>query len=325
MSKYHNKYTKKRNAHYDIPNLTSNVYMGAGFWCPERLEKHRFPRYHAEIVLGKRTKYMNWIEFVVCTLKERTFCDYCKSFFLVNMSEQKVLTKELESRLLKLKAFEYEEEPLRIQRGVITELYYGEEYDEFGRSVSNDHYGHGSDLTEFQRIPYLDLEIINVLTNILNDNESDPTVVFEKRRYIQSFVEFIGNLSKLSDKLFVKQHYQNQDDFHYALHEVSWSLGFLVAEYNSKFSQELVRSKGLVNATRVRHRDGEKRRSASLKAGNQILKQKPELIVSLPKLARIIEESRLPEHKQRNGSQIGSEAIAIHLREALRLGKLKNS
>jgi len=325
MSKYHNEYTKKRKAHYDIPNLTSNVFMGPGFWCPEKLEKHRNSSYHAEIILGKKTQYMNWIELAVCTLKERVFCYNCKSLILVDVSERKVLTKELESRLLRLRDFEYEEEPLRIQRGVVTELYYGEEYDEVGHSISNDHYGHGSDLTEFQRIPYLDLEIIDVLRNILTDKENDPAVVFEKRRYIQSFVEFIGSLSDYSDKLVVKKLFQNQDDFHYALHEVSWSLGFLLAEYKSKFSQELVRSKGLKNAVMVRHKDGEKRRSASLRAGNEILEQKPELIANLPQLARIIEELCLSEHKQRNGSQIGWEAIAIHLREGLKLGKLKNS
>jgi len=169
------------------------------------------------------------------------------------------------------------------------------------------------------------LEIIDVFTNILTDLESDPDVVIEKRRYIQSFVECITNLDTFLNDEPVNNHKLEIRETLQATHQVSWTLGFLVAEYKSKFVLESIRSKGQKSATKARSRDGKKRRNASLDTGNEVLKSKPELIIDLPKLAKLIEGMQLPDHKQRNGAQIAWEAIAIHLREGLKMGKLKNS
>jgi len=126
MNKYYEEYRKNRSAHSSVPSLV-------GFRCPELIEKHRTPYYTAEVAIGIEFNEMSWVERSVSCLNENVFCDYCRSLILCRASEIEVLQNYLEIRLKIQHDLGEEEEPLRIKRGVVTELYYGAEYDELGR------------------------------------------------------------------------------------------------------------------------------------------------------------------------------------------------
>ncbi|PCJ74054.1 MAG: hypothetical protein COA53_11135 [Rhodobacteraceae bacterium] len=214
---------------------------------------------------------------------------------------------------------------LVVKRGVIEELYYGIEYDEIGNSVSNNYYGHGSDLAHYQRIVYSHLEIVTFLRNILADNASSPELVFEKRRYVQSIVEHFDSLEIFCDPKMEAHEPPDLAMQKNRIYENSWSLGFLIAEYKNRFPIEAAMEKGLVRAKQTRLNDGNRRRKATVKRANQILREQKELIANLPALAKLIEAEKLTAHKQKTGIHIGWQAIAAQLREALKKGLLKNS
>lgn len=215
-----------RQSQEDIYSIPSFGYydqqwsaLNSPWWCPELVPDHRSAFYKAEVALNCRQRKMNWVQREVASLEKKVICPDCFVHVVVHRSERELIQKVLERHQSGIVVMEESPEPFRVKRGVIEELYYGQEFDEYGRQVSNNYYGFGSDLAAFQRVPFASLEIIEFLKNLLLDDDKNPETVFEKRRYVQTVCEIFEVFDSYESEETAKSIWPDFDDRAYHLFE----------------------------------------------------------------------------------------------------------
>lgn len=163
--------------------------------CPELIPAHRNYYYRIEVLLGKKYELFTENEKEIAHLDhELNYCKWCKWQRLVSSAERSKFEEVLKEVNDNLETIGEGFEPFRAERGLAEELYFSEEYDESGESISGQFYGHGSNLAESTRIIFPLLELQDFIENILDDQESDIPRITEKRRYVQGVLECLGEM-----------------------------------------------------------------------------------------------------------------------------------
>lgn len=272
-----------------------------------------------EVVLGKHRPFWTKEEFEIVNLRKDVWCDECEG--LLNLSERRVFEK-LKNEMIEDVIQEVGEyNPIKLQDGLSTERYFGEEYDENGMPSAT-YYGVGSAYAMYNRQVFHQLEIIAFCETILADFEDDEEFKAAKRRFVKTATECIECIKYHHSYPSTNDKNKEGDRLRHLM-EANFALGYLVSEYSWKFKSESAVTRGLDKAKKERARGGEIRRKVSIAAANEILMERPELVSNLSSLAIEIEDRKLQKHKMKNGNYIAREAIVRHLKWGLIERKIK--
>lgn len=302
--------------------------------CPELIPAHRNYYYRIEVLLGKKYELFTENEKEIAHLDhELNYCKWCKWQRLVSSAERSKFEEVLKEVNDNLETIGEGFEPFRAERGLAEELYFSEEYDESGESISGQFYGHGSNLAESTRIIFPLLELQDFIENILDDQESDIPRITEKRRYVQGVLECLGEMDhreQYLEKTKESWQYVQRQLFNYM--EAAISLGFILAEYKVRFRHEEAvmrgkyildaREKGLPKARKANLKRGSTSRTAVLNAARDIYDREPYLKTQKSETARRIENMKILALQKADKTFLGFDAIYKHLADGWKNGEL---